>query len=169
MDVWEAIRNKRAVREFTDEPLPQATIERILDAGRLAQSSKNTQPWHFITITEREMLAKVAETGDYLSHVTGAALCVVIAMPADDPRGWKMFDVGQCAAYMQLVAQELGVGSVLGAIYRYEDARKVLGLPDELVAHALISFGYPHANFKGWALGKEGRRPLDEVVHQEGW
>ena len=169
MDVWEAIRTKRAVRQFTDEALPPATIERILEAGRRAQSAKNTQPWHFITITHPDVLSRLAQTGDYLSHVPGAALCVVIAMPNDDPRGWKMFDLGQCAAYMQLAAQELHVGSVLGSIHRPEDARKVLQLPDEFVAHVLISFGYRHPDFKGAALGKKGRRPLDELVHQEGW
>ena len=101
MDVWEAIRNKRAVRNFSDEPLPEDIAQRILDAGRRAQSSKNTQPWDFVVIQERARLELLAQTGDYLTHVTGAALCVVMIMPAEDARGWKMFDLGQSASYMQ--------------------------------------------------------------------
>ena len=168
MDVWEAIRDKRAVRNFNADPLQEDTVQRILDAGRRAQSSKNTQPWHFIAVRERELLERLAQTGDYLTHVTGAALCVVMVMPADDARGWKMFDLGQSASYMQLVAHELGVGSCIGSIHRPDAARDLLGFPDDLVAYALISFGYPHSDWQRTAhIG--GRRPLDEVIHWERW
>ena len=56
MNVFDAIRLKRAVRKFKDEPLPEETILAILNAGRRAQSSKNTQPWHFIAVTNKATL-----------------------------------------------------------------------------------------------------------------
>jgi len=92
MNVSEAIRSKRAVRQFTEQPLTDAEIERILNAGRLAQSSKNTQPWQFIVIRDRALLEQVATTGDFLTHVRGAAVCVVLAMPVDERPLWRMFD-----------------------------------------------------------------------------
>src|SRR5262245_7984290 len=127
MDVWEAIRTKRAVRSFADKPLPDDAVRRILDAGRRSQSSKNTQPWHFIAIRERALLQKLSKMGDFMGHVAGAALCIAIIAPAED--WWTAFDVGQCAAYMQLEAQELGIGSVIGAVFHPADAKALLGIP----------------------------------------
>jgi nitroreductase len=171
MDVWEAIRSKRAIRHFTDQPLPQEVAERILDAGRRSQSSKNSQPWHFIAIRDRATLQQLSTMGDWLGHVAGAALCVVILTPAEDDgrAAWHMFDAGQSAAYMQLAAQELGVGSCLGSIYQPQAVRDLLGFPPEWQARLLISFGYPDPGHERRGLGREGRRPLDEVVHWDRW
>ena len=72
MTVSELIRTKRAVRQFTDEPLSDEAIRSILDAGRRAQSSKNTQPWHFIAIRDRATLRELAECGVYAGHLAGA-------------------------------------------------------------------------------------------------
>src|SRR2546427_9833032 len=72
MTVSELIRTKRAVRQFTDEPLPEEAIRSILNAGRRAQSSKNTQPWHFIAIRDRATLRQRAERGVYAGHRAGA-------------------------------------------------------------------------------------------------
>ena len=170
MEVWEAIRTKRAVRHFKDEPLPEDVVTRILDAGRRSQSSKNTQPWRFIAIRERDTLQKLAQLGDWIGHVGGAALCVVILNPAENERSaWQMFDAGQCASYMQLAAQEQGVGSCLGSIYQPEAARDLLGFPPDWQARLLISFGYPDPNHERQGLDKEGRQSFDDVVHWERW
>ena len=169
MNVSEAIRSKRAVRQFTEQPLTDAEIERILNAGRLAQSSKNTQPWQFIVIRDRALLEQVATTGDFLTHVRGAAVCVVLAMPVDERPLWRMFDLGQAASYMQLAAHELGIGSVLGAIYRTAELHQILGLPDGMTAYALISFGYEHPEHVGRNLGKDGRKSLEDITHWERW
>ncbi len=63
MEVSQAIRMKRAVREFTDEPIPDDQLETVINAGRRAQSSKNTQPWHFIVVRDREILADLSKLG----------------------------------------------------------------------------------------------------------
>lgn len=171
MNVWDAIRSKRAVRRFTPEPLPQDVVERILDAGRRAQSSKNSQPWHFVAVRDRDTLQKLSTLGDWMGHVAGAALCVVIVIPAtpNDRHPWHMFDTGQSAAYMQLAALEMGVGSCLGTIYRPDDARALLNLPPDREARIVISFGYPDPDQGRAGAGKAGRRPLAEVVHWDVW
>src|SRR5213082_604754 len=108
MTVSELIRTKRAVRQFTDESLSEEAIRSILNAGRRAQSSKNSQPWHFIAIRNRETLVALSKMGDYASHLPNAALVVAILTPDPVANYAVMFDAGQAAAYMQLAALDLG-------------------------------------------------------------
>ena len=170
MSVSEAIRLKRAVRKFTTNPLPKETIHAILNAGRRAQSAKNTQPWHFIAITDRATLKALSEYGDWAGHLAGAALAVAIITPHPDTRFSVMFDAGQAAAYMQLMAWELGVGSCLATIYKTDEARQLLGFPEELHIRIAISFGYPEENEKlTRPPQKGGRKSFDDTIHWEKW
>src|SRR5438093_12431618 len=139
----EAIRRKRAVRNYRQEPLPREVIEQILYAGRRAQSSKNSQPWHFIAIQDRETLLELSKMGDFTGPLTGAALGVAILTPDPATRWSVMFDAGQAAAYMQLAALDMGVGSCMVTLHRPEPARPLLGFPDDLQLHAMIAFGHP--------------------------
>ena len=109
MNVLEAIRRKRAVRQYKEESLTAEAVETILRAGRRAQSSKNSQPWHFIAIRDKETLVKLSQMGDYATHLPTAALAIAILTPDPAQRWSVMFDAGQAAAYMQLAAIEVGV------------------------------------------------------------
>jgi nitroreductase len=170
MNISEAIRLKRAIRQFTDHPLPQSSILTILNAGRRAQSSKNTQPWNFIAITDKAILKSLSECGAYASHLSGAAVGVAIVHPDPGEKFQLMFDIGQAAAYMQLAAWELGIGSCIASIYEPEKARKLLGFPNDLLLRTAISFGYPQdAVLLIRPPKKGGRRPLSEIVHWNTW
>lgn len=170
MDVSEAIRMKRAVRKFRDEPLPEEVVHAILNAGRRAQSSKNTQPWHFIAIQDKAILKALSECGTWAGHLAGAALGVAILTPDPNEKFQIMFDAGQAAAYMQLAAWELGVGSVPASIYEPEKAREILGFPAEWHLRIAFSFGYPaEEEVLTSTPQKGGRRDLEEVVHWERW
>ncbi len=170
MNVSEAIRLKRAVRIFSLEPLPKGTILAILNAGRRAQSSKNSQPWHFIAITHKSTLKALSECGTYGKHLAGAALGVAIVHPNPGETFQRMFDIGQAAAYMQLAAWELGVGSCLASIYEPDKARALLGFPPDLYLRMAISFGYPQdIEVITRPPKKGGRKSLDEIVHWEQW
>ena len=164
MDVDEAIRTKRAVRRFTDQPLSEEVIRAILDAGRRAQSSKNTQPWHFIAICDRETLQQLATCGTYAGHLAGAALGIALITS----ESWG-FDLGQAAAYMQLAAWNHGVGSCLASMWEPEKARGILGVPEDLRFDIAISFGYPAETQERPGTVTGGRRPFDEVVRWERW
>ena len=169
MDVIEAIRTKRAVRLFQDRPLPDEVSAAILTAGRRAQSSKNSQPWHFVAVRERGTLVALSKMGTFAGHLAGAALGVVIVTPDPAQRWSIMFDAGQSASYMQLAAWELGVGSCPATIYEPEQAAALLGLPPEWHVRAALSFGYP-ADAAGEQTPKPaGRRQMAEVVHWEKW
>ncbi len=171
MHVWDAIQSKRAIRNFRDEPLQPAHIDRILNAGRRSQSSKNSQPWHFIAVQDKARLAQIAELGAGMGHVAGAALCIVIVVPTQNERTlWHFFDAGQSAAYMQLAATEIGVGSCLGTIYQPDKARVLLGIPADYQTRLVISFGYPaDADGASRPLQAGGRRLIDDVAHWESW
>jgi len=170
MNVSDAIRLKRAVRKFSPEPLPEELILAILNAGRRAQSSKNTQPWHFIAITDKTTLKQFSECGEWAGHLAGAALGVAFLHPDPGAKFQIMFDVGQAAAYMQLAAWELGVGSCLASIYDQEKARLLLGFPTELNLRIACSFGYPQDTLKLTETPKKGgRMTYTEVVHWQKW
>ena len=170
MNVSDAIRLKRAVRAFKPEPLPQEAVSAILNAGRRAQSSKNTQPWHFIAVQKRETLAALSEMGHYAGHLAGAALGVAILTPDPASRFSVMFDAGQAAAYMQLAAWEMGIGSCLATIYEPEAARELLGFPPEWHLRIAISFGYPlDESLLSHPPKPGGRQALDQIVHWEHW
>jgi nitroreductase len=170
MNVAEAIRTKRAVRQFEQLPLLAAHVSAILNAGRRAQSSKNEQAWHFIAIQDRDLLIGLATCGTWADHLAGAALGVAILTPEPTAKFQTMFDAGQAAAYMQLAAWELGIGSCPASIYEAEKARQLLGFPSDLHLRITLSFGYPDRADKLTASPKSGgRRKLTEVTHMDRW
>ena len=170
MKVSEAIRTKRAVRKFTAQPIDDGTARAILNAGRRSQSSKNGQAWQFIAIREPATLAALATCGEWAGHIAGAALAVAILTPDPAAKFQTMFDAGQAAAYMQLAAWEMGLGSCPASIYEPEKARQILGFPPEWHLRIVISFGYPADTTVLLAPPKKGgRRELSEVEHWEHW
>jgi nitroreductase len=162
MSVSEAIRAKRAVRNYADQAVPEATIEAILRAGRRAQSSKNVQPWTFILVTDRAQLERLSGAGSYAKHMASSAFTVVLV----GTPGYE-FDLGQAAAYMQLAATELGVGSCVTTLHDNAAAQATLGVPPELSCRWTITFGYPAEPPAPLKVG--GRKPLDELVRRERW
>lgn len=170
MLISQAIDTKRAVRTFTDQPLSETEIKTILNAGRRAQSAKNMQPWQFMAIQNRATLKALSELGTYAGHLAGAALGVAILTIDPNQRWSVMFDAGQAAAYMQLAAWEMGIGSCMATIYEPDKARALLGFPDEYHIRAAISFGYPADEKVITAPSKKGgRESFDDVVHWEHW
>ena len=170
MNISEAIRTKRAIRKFQEEPLPEDVVKSILNAGRRSQSSKNEQTWQFIAIRDKSILKALSECGTWAGHLAGAALGVAILTPDPEGKFQIMFDAGQSAAFMQLAAWELGVGSVPASIYEPEKARAILGFPSDWHLRIALSFGYPLDAGKLSATPKKGgRRSFEEVVHWERW
>ena len=170
MDVKEAIRTKRVVRKFLDKPLSEETMRAILNAGRRSQSSKNNQDWRFIAITDKAVLKELSQCGEWAGHIAGAALAVAILTPSPGEKFQYLFDAGQSAAFMQLAAWEMGIGSCPASIYDFEKAREVLGFPSKWHLRLALSFGYPADEEKLSAAPKKGgRKGLEEVVHWEKW
>ena len=173
MTAWEAIRRVRVVRTFAAKPLPADAVERILDAGRHAGSSKNQQRWDFIVIREREHLEALAEVGAYAGHLAGASVAIALVTPGSRTAvasSSVMWDLGRAAQNMVLAAWELGIGSVPATVYDHALAARLLGLPDDRRCDFLLSFGYPADTDALTAPPKKGgRKPLEAVTREERW
>jgi nitroreductase len=171
--VWHAIATRRVIRRFADRPLEPAHLDRILRAGRRANSSKNSQQWAFIVCRDRAHLRELAAVGPWAGHLARAAIGIALVTP--DPARAEaplsiMFDLGMAADEMILAAWELGIGSVPATVYDHELARRLLGYPDDRHCEFLLSFGYPaDAADLTRPLKPGGRRPLSELVHEERW
>ncbi len=173
MTTWDAVHGKRAVREFADRPLDPAHLDRILEAGRRAHSSKNLQRWAFIVVRDRDRLRELSTLGPWAGHIAGAAAAVALVMPdprtADSPLS-VTWDLGGAAAQMMLVAWELGIGSCPATVYEHDRAREILGYPPEMYCEYILSFGYPKDPSVMTRPNRPGgRRPEDEIVHEERW
>jgi nitroreductase len=171
--VWTAVERKRAIRHFAERPLDPDHLQRIVDAGRHAGSSKNSQPWDFVVVTDRETLRELGTVGPYAGHLAGAAVGIALVTP--DPATARAplsiyWDLGQAAQNMMLVAWELGIGSVPATVYEPELAKRILDLPGDRHCEFLLSFGYPARDEDLTRPPKAGgRRPLDDIVHPERW
>lgn len=171
--VWDVISSRRVVRRFADRPLDDAHLDRILRAGRRANSSKNQQRWTFIVCRDRDHLRQLGKVGPWAGHIAGAAVAIALVTP--DPARDKaplslMFDIGMAADSMMLAAWELGIGSVPATVYEQGLARELLSYPDDHHCEFLLSFGYPaDQSDLTRPLRPGGRRPLSELVHEERW
>jgi nitroreductase len=162
MDVFDAVRTVRAVRAFRDTPVPDATVQKIVEAARLTASSINKQPWHFIVVQDRETLRRLGElvkTGPYIAQ---APLAIAVAYEQDSPFG--VSDASRAIQDMVLVAWADGVGSNWAGFGGLEEAGNLLGIPAQLVLLAVVPFGYPA---QALSRGKKNRKPVGEVVSRE--
>jgi nitroreductase len=173
METWRAISSVRAVRQFAERPLKAEDLDRILNAGRRAGSSKNDQAWAFIVVRDRAHLRELAEVGRYAGHLAGAAVAIALVTPdpSTSPKGYSItWDLGRAAQNMVLAAWELGIGSVPATVYDFDLARRLLRLPAERRCDFLLSFGYPADPSVLTAPNRAGGRvELEALVHEERW
>jgi nitroreductase len=170
MDTRLAIASRREVRDYRPEPLPEAVVERILDAGRLAGSGGNRQPWTFLVTDARARMERLARGVYEPTNVLGAALVVAVVVRGKGP---VSFDAGRAAQNMLLAAWNEGVGGSPNGIADEAAARAALDLADEDERIAIVlSLGYPARprdpsarSAEEWSA-RARRRPLAETVRR---
>ncbi len=169
MDAYKTIISLRSVRQFDlSKPIDDEVLHRILQAGRMSGSSKNTQPWWFIVVRERETLNALSKRGDFAQHLAGAALAIAIVFDPQFYRG--EFDSGRCAQNLMLAAWNEGIGSCIASMHREDETKAVLGVPAAYRLQHIISFGYPQPIDQHLpSVPKRQRKPLDEIVMREKW
>lgn len=171
--IWAAISGRRVIRDFDARPLEPEHLDRIIRAGRRANSSKNLQRWSFIVIRDRARLEDLSKLGPWAGHLAGAAVGIALVTPDPHAEGTPlsvMFDLGQAADSMMLTAWELGIGSVPATVYEHDRARALLGYPAELHCEYLLSFGYPaDPSELDRPPRSGGRKPLASLIHEERW
>jgi nitroreductase len=160
VDVYLAITSKRDQREYANTPIPQDVVRRILDAGRLSGSSRNSQRWEFVVVETAQQ--QLAETVWEPGNVLGAKLVVAICSNPQDR------DVGRCAQNMMLCAWGDGVTSCPNGIRDEEAAAEICGAEVKLV----LTFGYParprnpeSRPAEEWSA-RANRKSLDELARR---
>lgn len=165
MDTWLAVASRREVRAYARRDLPEDVVRRILDAGRLAGSAQNRQPWRFCLVEDADARARLAEAVYEPGNVRGARLVVAIL-------GRAGFDTGRAAQNMMLVAWNEGVGSCPNGLADPDAAKAALGLGAEGEIATVLTFGYPakerdplRRTPEEWSA-LANRKPLDELVER---
>jgi len=157
MDALEAIRQRRSVRSYTGAPIPREDLETIVDAGRLAATGSNKQPWDFIVVTERGMIDQLKVASQWMDKA-GAIIAVVM----DPSSRWWLEDGSAAVENMLIAATALGYGSCWLEGYtlpREEEFKALLGIPKEKRLLTLVPIGVPVE----WPT--KAKKPLAEVLH----
>jgi len=161
MDVFEAVRTILAVRRYQDGPVPEDTLRRILEAGRLTGSAMNGQPWHFIVVQDRETLRRLGALAQSGPYVAQAPLAIVVAV---EKTGFAVSDASRAVQSMLLTALADGVGSNWVGFGGLEEVKALLKIPAKLDVLAILPFGYPVGVV---GRGKKQRKSLGAVAHRE--
>lgn len=168
MDFLELARSRFSVRKYKNRPVEEEKLLKVLEAGRLAPSAVNFQPWHFIVIRGKSNLEKIYSVYDR-AWIREAP--VVIAICADHSQSWKRkqdgkdhadIDIAIAADHMTLMAADLGLGTCWVCNFDVDKCTDVLGLPPGVEPAVLLPLGYPDID-----RPEKKRKPLVEVTHSE--
>jgi nitroreductase len=169
VDAFLAVASKREVRRYADRPIPDDVQRRILEAGRVAGSSKNRQPWRFVVLSDRVAVERAAEAVWAADNVLGAALVIGLIVRGKGP---VSFDAGRAAQNMMLAAWNDGVGSCPNGIADAAAMGDALGLTEDDHFAVVLTFGYPARDVDPQArapedwIARADRKPLDELVER---
>ena len=163
------VLSRRSIRKYTDEPVDDATVERLLRAAMAAPSAGNQQPWHFVVLRDRETRRAITGFHPYARMLPDAPVAVLVCGDPSSGKWPQMWEQDCSAATENLLieAEHLGLGAVwLGVhplVERVEGIRALLGIPDGIVPLAIVAFGWP----------AERKEPADRYdaarVHAERW
>jgi nitroreductase len=159
MDALEAIRKRRSVRNYTGDPVPQRDLETIVDAGRLAATGGNRQPWEFVVVTERGMIDQLKVAAQWMDKA-GAIIAVIM----DSSTRWWVEDGSAAIENMLIASTALGYGSCWlegWTLPREDEFKALLGIPEDKRLLTLIPIGVPVA----WPTRE--KKPLGEVLYWE--
>jgi len=171
MDYWDAIRARRNIRSYTDQPIPPADLDRILDAGRRAPSASNRQHWDFVVTTDRSQLEALSHVWRGAGHLAAAAAGIVLVVPhpeTDRDARTDIYDLGQATYAIMVAAAGAGVGTGHASIGDVDATRRIFGIPEDQDPAYMIALGYP-ADRPLRPTDRLKRRPMEEVVHRGKW
>ncbi|NIA14222.1 MAG: nitroreductase family protein [Nitrospiraceae bacterium] len=161
MDAIETLKTRRSVRRFTPEPVARATIEDMVDCGRLAATARNEQPWEFVVVTDAGVRARLAQLATNGPFIADAPVCIALLCA----EGTYYIEDGSAATQnILLAARAYGLGScwVAGDKKPYADAvLQAVGAPEGQKLVSLIAIGYAEAT------SSPPKRSLDDVIHWE--
>lgn len=170
--VPELIRTVRQARQYSRKPVPDEVVDTLLEVARWTGSSRNSQPWHFIVITDKEQLRQISQLRPRINWVADAPLGIAIVLDGANPAG-EAYDDGRVTERLLIAARGLGLG---GGMARNSDpdqqaaVKRILGIPADRTAGSMVIIGYP-TSIKdprpNAAAG--GRKDLSEIVSYNRW
>ena len=168
MDTLETIRTRRSVRKYQDRPVPPELLEQLLAAAMSAPSARNAQPWHFVVIDDRELLAEIPRINPNARMAAAAAAILVCGdLKLEKSAGFWVVDCAAATENLLLAAHALGLGAVWTGIHprqqRVEGFRRMLQLPENVVPHSLVPLGYPAEQ------PEAADRYRADRIHRNGW
>lgn len=163
MEVYTAIQTRRSIRKFKDVPVPRDQLMQVLEAGRIAPSAGNRQPWKFVVVTDPVTRQKLVPTCRNQAFV-GQAGAVIVACAPDQSLRWHMVDVAIAVDHMTLAAHELGLGTCWIGAFEPEQVKEVLGIPEEVKVVCILPLGVP--DMEGVP---KPRKAFEEVFAFERW
>ncbi|MCX5675604.1 MAG: nitroreductase family protein [Planctomycetota bacterium] len=162
MDALEAVRTRRSCRRFAARDVPRDLVEKVVDAGRLAATARNDQPWEFVVVTDPAARREIAGMTDYGPFIADAPVC--IAVLCKDTK-YYLEDGSAATQNILLAAHVLGLGACWVAGDKKPYAPKIvrlLGAPEGIRLVALVALGWPEGK-----LPNPPKRTLPEVLHWE--
>jgi nitroreductase len=159
MDVLEAIKCRRSIRKFRPQPIPDEKLKTILEAGRLAPSAGNRQPWFFVVVKDPERKKALAKAADNQTFMANAGVIIVaLGDPETSPR-WFEQDSMIAVEHMVLAATSFGYGTCWIGAFNEKEVKNLLRIPKKLKVIALLPIGFPDE-----APAPRERKPLKEIV-----
>jgi len=146
MSLVDVILSRRSIRRYDQKEISRNALGKILEAGRVAPSAANRQPWHFIVFTDYELKKKLSK-GLFNRHIKNSAVtvvgCAYTGLWHIGTRKWSIIGTSIALQNMVIAAWALGVGSCWIGDFNEETVKQLLNIPDKWKIAALVSFGYP--------------------------
>lgn len=164
------LRGLRQTRRFTDQPVPDDVLDDLLEVARWSGSSKNTQPWHFVVVTDPDLRRQIAKAGPFAGFLGGASVVIVLVMAGENPRS-EPYDEGRVSERLMLAADAHGLGAGTGWFAPgdggEQKVKELLGVPEQMAVRSAVGIGYPDEAASQPRPASGGRKPLNEVVLRE--
>ena len=168
MDAYKAVIEKRDKRQFEDRPISEEVLLKILQATRMAGSGKNRQTGRIVVVASQEGRDSVAGSGDFGDWIKEAAVALVFAIHSDG--GLRPdFDIGRMAQNAMIIANAEGLSSCPMTVYRQQELRDALSIPDEYDVPMVVGIGFPAVISDSKPPRSHPRIPIEDMVYRETW
>jgi nitroreductase len=166
MSVMKIIKERRSVRAYRPDPVPEEIVQRVLDAARLSPSGKNLQPWKFILVKQESLKHRLVKASVGQSFIAEAPIVVVACAFPDNcysrmgnyMKSWPV-DVAISVEHLMLQAKEEGLGTCWIGAFEEKEVKSILNIPEGVRVLALTPLGYPNED-----PAPRGRKSLEEIV-----
>ena len=170
--VTKMLRKVRQIRQYASEPVSADAVEQLLEVARWTGSSRNSQPWHFLVVTDRAKLKRISDLRPNINWVAAAPLAIAIVLDGESELS-ESYDEGRVTERLLIAAHMLGLGggtAHFGTAEHQAAAKKILGIPAERAARSLVTIGRPTSAKDPRPNPRAGgRKPMTEVVSYERW